>query len=134
VRSKSLIILFAGALFLIPLLSGCSQSRTYYGAFNKEMGGNVYAFLMIKDSDKAGRAEIHFIGEKENAEGTYVREGDHLSINFPDPHDPKQSLSLDVTEKHTDSGWVVEGNFHWDFGGKLGIDGTLRMTEYKGQQ
>jgi hypothetical protein len=123
--------MLVGTLFLLPLLTGCSQSRTYYGAFNKEMGGMVYAFLMIKDN---GKAEVHFIGEKENAEGTYVRDGDHLNITFPDPNDPKQSLNLDVTETHTDAGWVVEGKFHWDFGGKLGIDGTLRMTEYKGQQ
>jgi hypothetical protein len=124
-------IMLAGTLLLIPLLTGCSQSRTYYGAFNKEMGGNVYAFLMIKDD---GKAEIHFIGEKESVEGTYTREGDRLTMNFPDPHEPKQYLSLDVSEKHSDSGWVVEGKFHWDFGGKLGIDGTLKMTEYKGSQ
>ena len=130
-RSKILLIMLAGALFLIPLLTGCSQSRTYYGAFNKEMGGNVYAFLLIRDD---GKAEIHFLREKENAEGTYVRDGDHLAMTFPDVHEPKQYLSLDVTEKHTDSGWVVEGKFHFDFGGKLGIDGTLKMTEYKGEK
>jgi hypothetical protein len=131
VRSKLFVILLAGALFTIPLLTGCSQSRTYYGAFNKEMGGNVYAFLMIKDD---GKAEIHFLREKENAEGTYMRDGDQLAMTFPDVHEPKQYLSLDVTEKKTESGWVVEGKFHWDFGGTLGINGTLKMTEYKGEQ
>lgn len=111
-------------------LTGCSQTRTYYGYFTKDViGGTIPAYLQIRDDDTA---TIHFAGEQQEVKGEITHQDDRLRIVFPDPNEPQQYLELDIVEKDVDNGKVVEGRFHWDFGGKMGIDGKVFMEQYRG--